>query len=49
MSVKEFGHLPNRYWIQTEKGWYSVERGSEAHMREASERQSIRLGLKKRA
>lgn len=23
--------LPNRYWLRSERGWYSVPRGSAAH------------------
>lgn len=38
-NPKEFGRLPTRYWIQTETGWYSVARGSDAHLKEAAERQ----------
>lgn len=35
---RELGKLPNRYWIQTENGWYSVARGSEAHREAEAER-----------
>lgn len=35
---KEMGHLPNRFWIQSENGrWYSVARGSQAHKDNAPE------------
>lgn len=35
---REIGKLPNRYWIQTENGWYSVARGSKAHREAEAEK-----------
>jgi hypothetical protein len=37
--ARELGHLPRRYWLRDARGlWFSVARGSPAHLADAARR-----------